>query len=215
MIIRISSFRVWLRFLLTYTASFANSTGVDGQDSHTGSTRLSLHTSRRRAPQTLTSTMMYVWKFGLNCENCLVHCLISQWFASPACTELEAIVMDWAAKMLRLHSTSWNANGVGGGVIQVRSCFSPARLQAQLFSLSALWQNTASDSTLTAIVAARARYLNEHPGTTLESLVIYVTTQTHASGAKAGKILALRVRAIDVDVVVTTDNMVTVLSVVS
>jgi len=69
--------------------------------------------------------------------------------------------------------------------------------------------------TLTDIVAARARYLNEHPGTTLESLVIYVTTQTHASGAKAGKILALRVRAIDVDVVVTTDNMVTVLSVVS
>ena len=114
--------------------------------------------------------------------------------------------MDWAAKMLGLHSIFWNANGVGGGVIQVRPCFSPARLQAQLSSLSALWQNTASDSTLTAIVAARARYLNEHPGTTLESLVIYVTTQTHASGEKAGKILALRVRTIDVDVAVTTDN---------
>ena len=187
------------------------------QDSHTGSTRLSLHTSRRpaplrvrlqiyslRAPQTLAS--MYVWKFGINCENWLVHLLVSQWFASPACTELEAIVMDWAAKMFGLHSIFWNANGVGGGVIQVRSCFSPARLQAQFFSLSTLRQNTASDSTLTAIVAARARYLNEHPGTTLESLVIYVTTQTHASGAKAGKILGLRVRAIDVDVAVTTDN---------
>ena len=114
--------------------------------------------------------------------------------------------MDWAAKMLGLHSIFWNANGVGGGVIQVRSCFSPTRLQAQFFSPFFLWQTTASDSTLTAIVVARARYQIEHPETKLESLVIYVTTQTHASGVKAGKILGLRVRAIDVDVAVVTDN---------
>jgi hypothetical protein len=45
----------------------------------------------------------------------------TQWFASPACTELEAVVMDWAAKMFGLHSVFWNVNEVGGGVIQVRS----------------------------------------------------------------------------------------------
>ncbi|KAH9993713.1 pyridoxal phosphate-dependent transferase [Russula compacta] len=106
------------------------------------------------------------------------------WFASPACTELEAVVMDWAAKMFGLHSAFWNANEVGGGVIQT----------------------TASDSALTAIVVARTRYLNEHPGTTLESLVIYVTTQTHSFGKKAGMILGLRVRALDVDINVATDN---------
>ena len=187
------------------------------QDSHTGSTRLSLHTSRPRAPLRVrseiyclralqTQASMYVWKLGTNCKNWLIHCLITQWFASPACTELEAVVMDWAAKMLGLHSVFWNANGIGGGVIQVRSCFSPACLRTQFFFLFALWQTTASDSTLTAIVVARARYLIEHPDTKLESLVIYVTTQTHASGAKAGKILGLRVRAIDVDVAVVTDN---------
>lgn len=68
------------------------------------------------------------------------------------------------------------------------------------------WQTTASDSTLTAIVAARAWYLSEHPGTSLESLVIYVTSQTHSAGLKAGMILGLRVRALDVDVAVVADN---------
>jgi glutamate/tyrosine decarboxylase-like PLP-dependent enzyme len=49
-----------------------------------------------------------------------VDCLTTQWFASPACTELEAKVMDWAAKMFGLDGVFWNANEVGGGVIQVR-----------------------------------------------------------------------------------------------
>ena len=50
-----------------------------------------------------TTNPGYVWKIGIlvNRENWLVLCLISQWFASPACTELEAVVMDWAAKMAR------------------------------------------------------------------------------------------------------------------
>ncbi len=32
--------------------------------------------------------------------------------------------MDWAAKMFGLDDIFWNANEVGGGVIQVRSSFS-------------------------------------------------------------------------------------------
>jgi aromatic-L-amino-acid decarboxylase len=92
--------------------------------------------------------------------------------------------MDWAAKMFGLDKAFWNINEVGGGVIQT----------------------TASDSALTAIVVARTRYVNEHPGTTMESLIIYVTTQTHSFGKKAAMILGLRVRALDVDKTVAADN---------
>ncbi|KAI0313544.1 pyridoxal phosphate-dependent transferase [Amylostereum chailletii] len=99
------------------------------------------------------------------------------WFASPACTELESVVMDWAAKMFGLESVFHNVGEVGGGVIQT----------------------TASDSALTAIVAARTRYLGQHPRTPLETMVIYVTTQTHSFGKKAGLVLGLPVRALDVD----------------
>ena len=49
-----------------------------------------------------------------------------------------------------------------------------------------------------AIVAARSLYQREHPGTKLEDLVIYTTTQTHSLGSKAGLVLGLQVRAIEV-----------------
>lgn len=42
-----------------------------------------------------------------------------QWACSPACTELEAVVCDWAAKLLGLDRGFWNENETGGGVIQV------------------------------------------------------------------------------------------------
>ncbi|KAA1472514.1 hypothetical protein DENSPDRAFT_821425 [Dentipellis sp. KUC8613] len=99
------------------------------------------------------------------------------WFASPACTELESVVMDWAAKMFGLDRTFHNISEIGGGVIQT----------------------TASDSALTAIVAARVRYLADNPGVSLESMIIYVTSHTHSFGKKAGLVLGLRVRAINVD----------------
>lgn len=39
--------------------------------------------------------------------------------ANPAGTELEAIVMDWAADLFGLSPAFKNSSGVGGGVIQV------------------------------------------------------------------------------------------------
>ncbi|CAA7259160.1 unnamed protein product [Cyclocybe aegerita] len=99
------------------------------------------------------------------------------WLASPACTELEAIVMDWAASFLGLSPAFTNASGIGGGVIQT----------------------TASDSVLATVVAARARYQREHPDVKLEDLVIYTTSQTHSLGSKAGLVFGVHVRAIDVD----------------
>ncbi|KAG9102848.1 hypothetical protein FRC06_000962 [Ceratobasidium sp. 370] len=100
------------------------------------------------------------------------------WACSPACTELEAIVMDWSAKLFGLDTAFCIESGVGGGVILT----------------------TASDSALTAVIAARSRYTRLHPGVPLDSLVIYGTSQTHSLGAKAALVLGLQFRAIQVDI---------------
>jgi len=50
-------------------------------------------------------------------------------------------------------------------------------------------------------VAARARYTRTHTEVPHESLIVYTTTQTHSLGLKAGKILNLKVRAIEVEAV--------------
>lgn len=48
------------------------------------------------------------------------------------------------------------------------------------------------------MVAARSLYQRDHPEVKLEDLVIYTTTQTHSLGLKAGLVLGLSVRAIEV-----------------
>ncbi|KIY66904.1 hypothetical protein CYLTODRAFT_422989 [Cylindrobasidium torrendii FP15055 ss-10] len=98
------------------------------------------------------------------------------WTASPACTELEVIVLDWAAKLLGLSPAFYNASGVGGGCIQV----------------------TASDSALIATVAARSAYQRDHPDARMEDLVLYTTTQTHSLGAKAALVLGLQCKMLPV-----------------
>ncbi|KAF9648552.1 aromatic-L-amino-acid decarboxylase [Thelephora ganbajun] len=98
------------------------------------------------------------------------------WICSPACTELENVVMDWAAQLFGLSEDFYNTTQVGGGVIQ----------------------STASDSALVAIVTARSRYQRLHPDVPIDKLVVYVTTQTHSLGLKAGLILGLPVYAIPV-----------------
>ncbi|EIW80802.1 hypothetical protein CONPUDRAFT_144722 [Coniophora puteana RWD-64-598 SS2] len=98
------------------------------------------------------------------------------WSASPACTELEAVVMDWAAKLLGLDAAFYNASEVGGGVIQT----------------------SASDSALTTVVVARSRYQRASPEVSTQQLVIYCTTQTHSLGKKAGLVLGIPVRALEV-----------------
>ncbi|KAK7689917.1 hypothetical protein QCA50_006556 [Cerrena zonata] len=99
------------------------------------------------------------------------------WACSPAATELEAVVMDWAAKMFGLQNNFLNSSGVGGGVIQT----------------------TASDSALVAVVAARSLYTRKHPEIKQEDLVFYTTTQTHSLGVKAGLVLGVQCRALEVE----------------
>lgn len=113
------------------------------------------------------------------------------WLCSPACTELETIVMDWVAKALGLPecflSTSENH---GGGVIQ----------------------GSASESIATMMVAARERRVRERAlaeglkeGTkeyedrTMElrsKLVALGSDQTHSSTAKGALIAGTRYRSI-------------------
>ncbi|KAI0753292.1 pyridoxal phosphate-dependent transferase [Daedaleopsis nitida] len=98
------------------------------------------------------------------------------WIASPACTELEQVVMDWSAKLFGLGDHFLNKSGVGGGVIQT----------------------TASEGVIVVCVAARQRYMRAYPDANLKDLVIYTTTQTHSLGVKAGLVLGLEVRALEV-----------------
>ncbi|GAA6020111.1 hypothetical protein JCM11491_006401 [Sporobolomyces phaffii] len=96
------------------------------------------------------------------------------WLCSPACTELESVVMDWVAKLLGLNEGWMNEGGVGGGIIM----------------------GSASEAALTACIAARERYLRMHPGTPASDLVIVGTNQTHSLGAKAALILGVEFIAI-------------------
>lgn len=103
------------------------------------------------------------------------------WATSPACTELETHVLDWLVEMLALPKT-FLSGGKGGGVIQ----------------------DTASSSSLCALLAARERATNFHSnerGCT-GKLVAYASTQAHSSIEKAAKIAGIgraNLRLIDVD----------------
>ena len=49
-----------------------------------------------------------------------IACIGFSWIASPACTELEMVTMDWLGKMLSLPKEFlFESKGHGGGVIQV------------------------------------------------------------------------------------------------
>ncbi|KAK3307114.1 pyridoxal phosphate-dependent transferase [Chaetomium strumarium] len=121
------------------------------------------------------------------------------WICSPAVTELETVVLDWLAKMLGLPPCFLSTGPTrGGGVIQ----------------------GSASEAILTAMVAARDKYLRETlPRSTSGNrseeeddenareeaialkrsrMVALATTLTHSSAKKAALILGVRFRAIRV-----------------
>lgn len=92
------------------------------------------------------------------------------WSTSPACTELETLVLDWLVPMLGLPE-KFLSTGAGGGVIQ----------------------DTASSASLCALLAARERatqFTANRKGCD-GRLVAYCSTQTHSSVEKAMKIAGL------------------------
>jgi len=112
------------------------------------------------------------------------------WICSPAVTELETVVLDWLAQTLGLPPCFLSTGPTrGGGVIQ----------------------GSASEAVLTAMVAARDKYLRETIPADLEEeereerimvkrsrMVALATTLTHSSAKKAALILGVRFRAIRV-----------------
>ncbi|HYZ99477.1 MAG TPA: pyridoxal-dependent decarboxylase [Acidimicrobiales bacterium] len=99
------------------------------------------------------------------------------WQSGPACTEVETHVLDWMVEALGL-PVRFLSSGSGGGVIQ----------------------DTASSSTLCALVAARERAIAAGAG--IDRLVVYSSVQAHSSFEKGARIAGLRteqVRLVDVD----------------
>ena len=103
------------------------------------------------------------------------------WSTSPACTELETLVMDWLVAMLGL-PPKFLSTDIGGGVIQ----------------------DTASSAALCALLAGRERatnYSSNKKGCN-GKLAAYASTQTHSSLEKAAMISGVGVenlRLIEVD----------------
>lgn len=92
------------------------------------------------------------------------------WATSPACTELETLVLDWLVPALGLPA-KFLSTGTGGGVIQ----------------------DTASSATLCAILAARERATNfasNRIGST-GKLIAYTSSQAHSSVEKAVQIAGI------------------------
>ncbi|XP_065615715.1 phenylacetaldehyde synthase isoform X4 [Quercus suber] len=88
------------------------------------------------------------------------------WITSPAATELEMIVLDWLAKLLKLPDEFLSA-GQGGGVIQ----------------------GTASEAVLVVLLAARDKVLRRLSKNALEKIVVYASDQTHSAVQKACQVL--------------------------
>src|SRR5947209_16727537 len=103
------------------------------------------------------------------------------WATSPACTELETLVLDWLVPELGLPEKFLSTSS-GGGVIQ----------------------DTASSATLCAVLAARERatnYRSNQEGSR-GKLVAYTSAQAHSSVEKAVKIAGIgreNLRLIEVD----------------
>ena len=93
------------------------------------------------------------------------------WVTSPACTELETLMLDWMRELLDLPEAFHSNSATGGGVIQ----------------------GSASEATLVAILSARWRAtggrVNADGDTT--RLVAYATSQAHSSVEKGLRIAGI------------------------
>jgi aromatic-L-amino-acid decarboxylase len=88
------------------------------------------------------------------------------WSTSPACTEVEQVMLDWLVRAAGLPER-FLSDGAGGGVIQ----------------------DSASSAALCALVAARERAGGNEM---LDHLAAYVSTETHSSLEKGARVAGLR-----------------------
>jgi len=116
-----------------------------------------------------------------------IGCIGFSWAASPACTELETIVLDWLGQMIGLPGDflSFTEKSKGGGVMQ----------------------SSASECVLVSLLAARAQKIKElkslHPfveeGVLLSKLIAYCSKEAHSCVEKAAMIAFVKLRILDPD----------------
>uniref|UniRef100_A0A1B6G856 Tyrosine decarboxylase n=1 Tax=Cuerna arida TaxID=1464854 RepID=A0A1B6G856_9HEMI len=114
----------------------------------------------------------------------IIACVGFSWAASPACTELETIVLDWFGKAIGLPQT-FLSDSRGGGVIQ----------------------GSASECILVCMLAARAQALRrlheEDPSISevghLPKLVAYCSREAHSCVEKAAMISLVQLRILEPD----------------
>ncbi len=100
------------------------------------------------------------------------------WSTSPACTELETLVLDWMVEIAELPK-HFHSSQTGGGVIQ----------------------DSASTAALCAAVAARERALANN-NTDITKLTAYISGHTHSSAEKSLRIAGFassQIRHLEVD----------------
>ncbi|XP_077577961.1 aromatic-L-amino-acid decarboxylase [Stigmatopora nigra] len=115
-----------------------------------------------------------------------IGCIGFSWAASPACTELETVMLDWLGKMLQLPECFIaGTHGHGGGVIQ----------------------GTASEATLMSLLAARCKAVcrvqsinpEKSEPEILKCLVAYSSEQSHSSVERAGLIGGVMMKKVPTD----------------
>ncbi|XP_073988429.1 aromatic-L-amino-acid decarboxylase isoform X2 [Rhodnius prolixus] len=115
-----------------------------------------------------------------------IACIGFSWIASPACTELEVVMLDWMGKLIGLPKEFLACSGgKGGGVIQ----------------------GTASEATLVALLGAKAKIIHQvkeqHPEWSdyeiVSKLVAYASKQAHSSVERAGLLGGVKFRLLPTD----------------
>lgn len=115
-----------------------------------------------------------------------INCSGARWSESPACTELEIVVLDWLGKLIALPSKFlFCTDGKGGGVAQ----------------------GSASEGVLMALFAARRlavqklkdRNPDADEGSLLSSLTAYTSKEAHACVEKAAMIALVNIRILEAD----------------
>ncbi|XP_076067665.1 aromatic-L-amino-acid decarboxylase-like [Oratosquilla oratoria] len=114
-------------------------------------------------------------------------CIGFSWAASPACTELETIVLDWMGKMVGLPDSflTFAENSKGGGVIQ----------------------GSASECIFVSMLAARAYTLRklkkelplEEEGVLMSKLIAYCSKEAHSCAEKGALMAAVKLRILEPD----------------
>uniref|UniRef100_A0A3P8VPW4 Aromatic-L-amino-acid decarboxylase n=1 Tax=Cynoglossus semilaevis TaxID=244447 RepID=A0A3P8VPW4_CYNSE len=106
--------------------------------------------------------------------------------ASPACTELETVMLDWLGKMLQLPECFLaGTDGQGGGVIQ----------------------GTASEATLMSLLAARCKTVRRVQasnsqlleGEIFSKMMAYTSEEAHSSVERAAQIAGVMIRKVPTD----------------